>query len=75
MHRALSWFIDCPRDSSVDWNVDNVWAADNALCIIYYYLYFIEENKTFSHVGLHWQLLDLRCVLKKGRNSKTSSGH
>ena len=21
MRRALSWFIDCPRDSSIDWNI------------------------------------------------------
>jgi len=23
--------IDCPRDSSIDWNIDNVWAAVNAI--------------------------------------------
>ena len=28
MYRTLSWFIDCPRDSSIDWNSDNAWAAD-----------------------------------------------
>jgi hypothetical protein len=27
MYRALSWFIDCPRESSIDWNSDNAWAA------------------------------------------------
>jgi hypothetical protein len=25
MNRALSWFIDCPRDSSIDWSSDNAW--------------------------------------------------
>ena len=29
MYRALSWFIDCPRDSSIDRNSDNAWAAEN----------------------------------------------
>jgi hypothetical protein len=29
MYRALSWFIDYPRDSSIDWNIDNVWAEYN----------------------------------------------
>jgi len=48
---------------------------DNALCISHYYFYFIERKKTFRHVGLHGQLHDLRCVLKKGRNFKTSTGH
>jgi hypothetical protein len=32
-------------------------------------------RRTLRHVGLHWQLHDLRCVLKKRRNSKTSSGY
>jgi hypothetical protein len=27
MYRALSWFIDCQKDSSIDWNIDNAWAA------------------------------------------------
>ena len=26
MFRLLSWFIDCPRDSNIDWNIDNAWA-------------------------------------------------
>ena len=33
------------------------------------------SRRTLRHVGLHWQLHDLRCVLKKRRNSKTSSGY
>jgi hypothetical protein len=28
MYRALSWFRDCQRDSSIDWNIDNTWDAD-----------------------------------------------
>ena len=89
MHRALSGFIDCPRDSRFDWDIDNAGAAvntmapgqsiyhDNALYIsnYMYYFYFIEGNKNFCHAGLHWQLHYLCCVLKKGRNSKTSSDH
>jgi hypothetical protein len=72
MHRALSWFIDCPRDSSIDWNIDNTWAAgkgiisvevngksiyhDNALCISNYCFDCIEGNNILRHVGLYWQL-------------------
>ena len=31
MYRALSWFIDCPRDSSIDRNIDNARAAGEGL--------------------------------------------
>jgi hypothetical protein len=31
MYRALSWFIDCPRDSSIDWSIDNAWAAGEGI--------------------------------------------
>jgi hypothetical protein len=31
MYRALSWFIDCPRDSSIDWNINNAWAAGEGI--------------------------------------------
>jgi hypothetical protein len=31
MYRALSWFIDCPKDSSVDWNIDNAGAAGEGI--------------------------------------------
>ena len=31
MYRALSWFIDCPRDTSIDWNIDNAWAAGKGI--------------------------------------------
>jgi len=31
MYMALSWFIDCPRDSSIDWNSDNAWAAGEGI--------------------------------------------
>ena len=27
MYKALSWFIDCPRDSSIDRNSDNALGA------------------------------------------------
>jgi hypothetical protein len=31
MNRALSWCIDYPRDSSIDWNSDNAWAAGEGI--------------------------------------------
>ena len=31
MYRALSWFIDCPRDSSIDWNSDHAWATGEGI--------------------------------------------
>ena len=31
MYRELSWFIDCPRDNSIDWNSDNAWAAGEGI--------------------------------------------
>jgi hypothetical protein len=31
MYRALSWFIDYPRDNSIDWNIDITWAADEGI--------------------------------------------
>ena len=60
MYRELSWFIDCPRDSSIEWNLDNgIISVEvnslsqgqssyhyNSLFISNYYLYFIEGNKT-----------------------------
>jgi hypothetical protein len=82
--------LDSLSDSSIAWNIDNVWVAglksillsqgqslyhDNALYISNYYFYFIEVNKTFRHVGLQLQLHDLGFVLKKERNSKTLNGH
>ena len=34
MNRALSWFIDCPKDSSINWNSDNAWAAgEGIICV------------------------------------------
>ena len=88
MYRALSWFIDCPRDSSIDWNIDNAAQVlsvlsillsqgksifhDNALYISNYYFISLKEIKFWQ---IQWQLHDLRCVLQKGCNSKTSSWH
>jgi hypothetical protein len=31
MYRALSWFIDSPRDNSIDWNIDNAWATGEGI--------------------------------------------
>ena len=31
MYRALLLFIDCPRDSNIDWNIENAWAADEGI--------------------------------------------
>ena len=31
MYRALSWIIDYPRNSSIDWNSDNAWAAGEGI--------------------------------------------
>ena len=31
MYRALSWYIDCPRDSSIDWNIDNAWSTGEGI--------------------------------------------
>jgi hypothetical protein len=31
MYLVLSWFIDCPRDCSIDWNNDNAWAAGEGI--------------------------------------------
>jgi hypothetical protein len=30
MYRALSWFIGT-RDSGIDWNIDNAWAAGEGI--------------------------------------------
>jgi hypothetical protein len=31
MYGALSWFIDCPWVSSIDWNIDDAWAAGEGI--------------------------------------------
>jgi hypothetical protein len=31
MYRALSWFIDCPWDSSIDWNSNHAWATGEGI--------------------------------------------
>ena len=62
MYRALLLFIDCPRDSNIDWNIENAWAAgegimhyecwsqyyhDNVLYVGNYYSYFIGGINSF----------------------------
>jgi hypothetical protein len=34
MYRELSWFMDFPRDGSIDWNIDNDWAAGKGIISI-----------------------------------------
>ena len=45
MYRALSGFIDCPRDSSIDRNIDNAWAW------VVYIMYY--ESRSYSHFQWH----------------------
>jgi len=46
MYRALSWLIDCPRDSSIDWNIDNARAKSGTF---YSELEKIETIATFVY--------------------------
>ena len=91
MYRALLWWIDFPRDSSIDWHFHNAWTAGEGIInvevnsivqIIYHdnaiYIgnyYFYFIEGADVHVGLHWQLHGVRGVFKKRCNYKTSSGH
>jgi hypothetical protein len=45
MYRTLSWFIDCPRDSSIDWNIDNAWVTGKGIISV-------EVNTTVSLVSI-----------------------
>ena len=31
MYRVLSWFMECPKDSSIDRNSDDAWAAGEGI--------------------------------------------
>jgi hypothetical protein len=34
MYRALSWFADCPWDSSIDFNTDNALACGSVIITV-----------------------------------------
>jgi hypothetical protein len=44
MYRELSWFIDCPRDNSIDWNSDNAWAAGEGIINVEVNATIIEQS-------------------------------
>jgi hypothetical protein len=51
MYRALSWFIDCPKDSSIDWNSVEVHTAYIGQLIEFCFVKYIYLNPKWIEIS------------------------